>query len=334
MSDLATIPGERPDARESRASDWHGTALRLAGDGAYQLDLQGRFVAVNDVVLDVSGYDEAELLGEHATAVFEAWGVDRADELQAGLDPGGVARLGEELTPTDGDPFPVESRFAEFDGDGREEVERVVCERLAAADQFEFAWFGEVDADDGNIDIRTVAGVDGNLDGMTVPVDAGEECPVDRAIRTGTVQTVEDALADPCCERWHGYAQEYGYRSSVAVPVTYEGVLYGVLNVFATEPGVFEGDVEGIVSGLGQVVGHAINALDTKRALVGDRRRAVVGVLVEASGPLSLDDLAERVVSASGAPLSAERVRVALDHVHLPKLDDAAWPPTTASAGR
>ncbi len=58
-------------------------------------------------------------------------------------------------------------------------------------------------------------------------------------------------------------------------------------------------------------------------ALADGRRREVLRVLGQVGGPLPLADLAERVATASGPSTSTERLTVALDHVHLPKLDDA-----------
>lgn len=62
---------------------------------------------------------------------------------------------------------------------------------------------------------------------------------------------------------------------------------------------------------------------DGLEALADARRREVLTVLTRIEDPTSLADLAERVAAAAGPAVSADRVRIALDHLHLPKLADA-----------
>lgn len=307
MTDSAGVTGDRLHALDDCPDDWHETALQVAGDGVYQLDLDGRFVVVDDVVLEETGYEAEQLLGEHASMLVDDASVRAIERGIRALIDGtvdGTLTRDAKIQTANGERFPVEIRMAlvRTDGevtgtvgvvrhatirerwlatlndvsrvlqdvshaivgaDGREELERFVTERLAAADTFAFALFGEVDGDD--VEITTAAGVEDHLDDP----DGGEPTPglVARAAHAGAVRTVDDALADPDQgER----AREWGYRSMAAVPVSCEGVRYGVLSVYAAEPGVFNGEVESIVSRLGGVVGHAINALDRKRALAGE----------------------------------------------------------------
>ena len=60
------------------------------------------------------------------------------------------------------------------------------------------------------------------------------------------------------------------------------------------------------------------------------RRRVVLGELDEVEGPLSLDELAERVVRSEAQPPfvdvpedDVEAVRISLYHTHLPKLAES-----------
>jgi DNA-binding transcriptional ArsR family regulator len=65
--------------------------------------------------------------------------------------------------------------------------------------------------------------------------------------------------------------------------------------------------------------------------VLGDRRRRrALSVLLGRPGPVALDDLAEEVAAREAGDPPADtgseeefRVRTALHHVHLPKLDDA-----------
>jgi GAF domain-containing protein/biotin operon repressor len=151
----------------------------------------------------------------------------------------------------------------------REEIERVVVDAFADADSYEFAWIGDVRAASETVELRCEAGVEDSLDGVPISVDPDDPRttgPVDRAIRTHEVQVVQDAHTEP----WRERARKYGFRSSAAVPIVHGQVLYGVLDVYTARPGAFAAEEHEVIGQLGEVVGHAIAALQRKRALMSD----------------------------------------------------------------
>jgi len=154
----------------------------------------------------------------------------------------------------------------------REEVERLVCERLADSDSYEFAWVGAVEQRGDEVQLRTEAGVEDYLADTTITVDDSEtgRGPTGRAFRTGEVQVCRDVMTGPDYERWRETAREYGYRASAAVPITYENTIYGVLNVYTARPDAFGAEEREVIEGLGEVIGHAINAIERERLLMGD----------------------------------------------------------------
>ncbi|WP_318569461.1 PAS domain S-box protein [Salinigranum marinum] len=162
---------------------------------------------------------------------------------------------------------------AVIDRSTREEIERAVCERLAAADSYLFAWIGDVDSHSQTVRVRTEAGVDGYLDDVTVSIDPDNprsQGATGRALRTGETQVTQDVRGNPDYEQWREHVRAHGFRSSAAIPITHEGTLYGVLNVYASRPNGFEGDERAVVSQLGEVMGHAIASIERKRALMSD----------------------------------------------------------------
>jgi len=155
----------------------------------------------------------------------------------------------------------------------RSEIEAAVCEGLADADAFSFAWIGEVDAASGTVDLRTEAGVEGYLDGVTVSVDPDDERsrgPTGRALSTGEVHVTQDVSHDDRHEPWRDHVDRYGFASSAAIPIVHEGTVYGVLNVYADRPQAFAAAERRVLGQLGEVVGHAIAAVERKRALMSD----------------------------------------------------------------
>ena len=155
----------------------------------------------------------------------------------------------------------------------REEIERIVCEALAATDSYAFAWIGDVDSGTDTIRLRTEAGVTGYLDGITIPFDPDDprgNGPTTTAIRTREMQVVTDSETDYEIAEWREHAKRHGFRSSAAIPIVHDGICYGVLNVYAPRSAAFEGEERDVIGRLGEVVGHAIAAVDRKRALTSD----------------------------------------------------------------
>jgi PAS domain S-box-containing protein len=162
---------------------------------------------------------------------------------------------------------------AVVDQSTRSDVEQVLCTALADSDSYTFAWVGDVDTASETVRLRAEAGVEGYLDDITISVDPDDResaGATGRAVLTREMQTTRDVQTDPRYDRWRDHVTEYGFRSSAAVPLVHEGVLYGVLNVYAERPNAFAGDEAEVVRHLGDVVSHAIAAIERKRALTSD----------------------------------------------------------------
>ncbi|MFD1564724.1 PAS domain S-box protein [Haloarchaeobius amylolyticus] len=191
-----------------------------------------------------------------------------------------------------------------IDQSTRAEIERVVCERLAETDSYLFAWIGDVDVATQTVNLRAEAGVEGYLDGITISTDPDDERsrgPTGQAILEREIQTAQDIAADSRYDLWRDHVEQYGFRSSAAIPIVSEGTVYGVLNVYADRPNAFEGEERAVISQLGEVVGHAIAATERKRALMSDdvvelqfRIRDIftaVGAGVTTDGTITIDHM-------------------------------------------
>jgi PAS domain S-box-containing protein len=157
----------------------------------------------------------------------------------------------------------------------RDDVLDAVCERLTETGPYRFAWFGDHDRATGEVNPETFAGVeDGYLEDVVVKADEDDDRgggPSGRAVRTREVQIQNDLLGDPPFDPWREQALKRGYRSSAAVPVIYKDTLRGVLNLYAGDPDVFDETETEVLAELGSFIGYALNALDQKQALVGER---------------------------------------------------------------
>jgi PAS domain S-box-containing protein len=155
----------------------------------------------------------------------------------------------------------------------REEIETIVCDRLVDTDAYQGAWIGDVDNYTQTVNVRTEAGVKGNLGHITISVDPDDERsngPTGRAILQREIQTTQDIYTDSRDEHWRDSAQESGLQSSAAIPIVYEETLYGVLNVYSDRPDAFTGEKCEVIGQLGEITGHAIAAVERKQALMSD----------------------------------------------------------------
>jgi len=176
----------------------------------------------------------------------------------------------------------------------RDEIERVVCQRLTDTDLYEYAWIGETDLDEETVVPRVSAGVDTDRLRVTAGMDlfeTGTETVLD-AVRNRRIETVRQYHVD------EGSVSEPAVRDPehvevvAAVPLTYESQVYGVLVVGTTRTGTFEQSVEAEFELLSEVAGFAINAVRNRQLLlsnritelkfeVRDRRNVVVAVSEE-----------------------------------------------------
>ncbi|WP_135302574.1 bacterio-opsin activator domain-containing protein [Haloarcula amylovorans] len=155
----------------------------------------------------------------------------------------------------------------------REEIEQTVCTKLANAESYRFAWVGEQETVGGRVVPRTSAGVEkGYLDDIEITADEASAAngPTGRAVKTHEPQVENNLHSDPPFEPWRQAALQRGYRASISVPFVHEDILYGVLNLYAGTPNIFDELEETVLAELGRMIGYAINALERKKMLVSE----------------------------------------------------------------
>jgi len=148
----------------------------------------------------------------------------------------------------------------------RDSLEQAVCERVIEADDYLLAWIGDLDRPTERISPRASAGEES--DRTIVPRDEGaEDRPEAMAIETRQTQIAQEVQVDQGSETEMGQSDR---RSVAAIPITYRTIFYGILVIHATSPNAFSSHETGILSRLGEVIGHAITSIERKNALVSD----------------------------------------------------------------
>lgn len=170
----------------------------------------------------------------------------------------------------------------------RRDVERIVCERLAATDRYAFAWIGEQAMDGERLVARVVAGEDeGYVESITVGTDESEagQGPGGRAWRTGEVQVAR--TDDEAFGPWRHTAEARDIQAVAAIPLRHGDTVYGVLGVYASSPDAFTDRKVEAFRVLGETVGFVTNAIKRRRLLFAESVVELSVALGESSSVLA-----------------------------------------------
>ncbi|WP_408958877.1 PAS domain S-box protein [Natrinema sp. 74] len=116
----ATDEGFWGDADDEVALERYRTLVETIDDGLYQLDADGNFVAVNDALVELTGYDRSELRGEHVSLLLDASDIE---SIERDLRDHVAAETGESLAfelgvrTADGDTVTCELRLSALTDD-------------------------------------------------------------------------------------------------------------------------------------------------------------------------------------------------------------------------
>lgn len=162
---------------------------------------------------------------------------------------------------------------AVIDQSTRAEIEATTCAQLGGAEPYRFAWIATVDPVTLELVPRVEHGCEGYVTDAELtsnPTEPGGTGPAGRAVRTQEMQLSRDVYDDPDFEPWLELADRYGYRSMAVIPILFEETLYGVLGIYSERVGAFGQAEREVLEGIGEIVGHAIAAVERKRALLSD----------------------------------------------------------------
>ena len=152
----------------------------------------------------------------------------------------------------------------------RSELETQVCEIITDGVPYEFAWIGERDTDEGIVEPRASAGDgdgDGYLDEIAITIDGGPRArgPTGRALTENELVVTQSIEEDDNFDPWREVARERGFAASAAVPLSFEGRQYGVLNVYSGEREQFDQTEKNLLRELGGDISHALHHIEQER---------------------------------------------------------------------
>jgi len=157
----------------------------------------------------------------------------------------------------------------------RSEIERGVCDRLAASGPYKFGWVGRENLARNRVVPTVEAGAaDGYLDAVldSDSDDFPGRGPAAQAVRERAVTVSGDVATDERFAPVRDEALDCGLRSVAVVPIQYDESVFGVLALYEGEANAFDEREAAVLEELGRMIGHAMMAVDRKEALVTDER--------------------------------------------------------------
>jgi len=151
----------------------------------------------------------------------------------------------------------------------RTDIEREVCRLVARSEPYLFAVLGHFSSSYTEFTPRASAGIGEDYlaalleDPDAPPLDEG---PGARAARTGEVQVVQQ-ITDLPYDYWQETAERHRFHSYASVPLVHEGVVHGVLGVYAREPAAFDDEERALLEELGGMVGYGLHAIEATERL-------------------------------------------------------------------
>jgi PAS domain S-box-containing protein len=121
---------------------------------------------------------------------------------------------------------------------------REVCRTIVQVGGFRMAWVGFAEQDKAKT-VRPVAAVgfeEGYLGSVRISWADNRfgRGPTGTAIRTGQVRMCRNFATDASLAPWRREALKRGYRSSIALPLTFAGRAFGALTIYAEQPEAFD----------------------------------------------------------------------------------------------
>jgi PAS domain S-box-containing protein len=152
----------------------------------------------------------------------------------------------------------------------REEIEEAVCDQLAASDLYRSVWIARnrlearVEPDTG------VGTIENFLEVIDQLNDLDWDRPARIAAETGELQVVQGIPDSDLPKAARTAAARMGIESGIAVPIVHQSNVLGVLCVYSSRREAFSDHEQAAFRRLGEVIGFAINAVQTERLLLSD----------------------------------------------------------------
>ncbi|OGQ87408.1 MAG: hypothetical protein A2512_01595 [Deltaproteobacteria bacterium RIFOXYD12_FULL_56_24] len=188
-----------------------------------------------------------------------------------------------------------------------------LCHILTETGGYALAWVGYAKHDvEKSVIVAAGAGKDTcYLQGLQISwgeMDEHGQGPTGSAIRTGQIVLQDSAVPQEKYKPWQEKAKQFGYLSSIALPLRAEQKIIGALNIYAGESNAFNRHEIELLSELAEDLSFGIVALRTKKkhakavkALAASSMRLQAIFETVQAGIVIIDKKSRRIVDANPA---------------------------------
>lgn len=149
------------------------------------------------------------------------------------------------------------------------ELTETMCELLTQHTDACFTWYGTYDPATNTLDPMNATGDgQGYLTALSVDDEWSTDGPAGVAARTREPEVQNAIYDDRPFEHWQEEALKREFQSVVSLPVSFDESLYGSVSVYSDVPDAFDKETVAVLDELSDLVGHALNSIRRKEALV------------------------------------------------------------------
>jgi len=164
------------------------------------------------------------------------------------------------------------------------------CSQLVENRGYHTAWIGTA-AEGERLTPQAVVGEEAYVSAALGGEHGTEDAePAVRALVEGTAisETAIEASTEDGEDAgdWRSIASEHGLAAAVAIPIRHDGVRFGVLAVYATEPGVVDDREREALGEYAETIGYALRTAEWKRSLLADESVSIDVTVRDSDAPL------------------------------------------------
>lgn len=156
----------------------------------------------------------------------------------------------------------------------KSDIETSLCEVCTDLDGVKFAWVGRVESSHHHLSPQVFCGQGENyletvIEGVITTEGSVE--PSNKAAATRGPVYVPDIANENCSSGWRRAALDHNFRSCLSLPVTYRNGFYRVVSLYAGRQDAFRPPMQSILEHITRLSGLALNAIDMRNSLLGNR---------------------------------------------------------------
>lgn len=155
--------------------------------------------------------------------------------------------------------------------DNEKDLLDTVCQNIVEIGEYQLVWVGYLtDTPEQKVNIAASAGFNqGYTDELNIALNDPQRGygPTGIAIRTGQNVVCNCIGTNPNFQPWVEAATQRGYKASITLPLIYKNIVFGALNIYSKEVGIFTSEEEQHLGNMANDFAYAISSMRIRQNL-------------------------------------------------------------------